>query len=129
MSLAAASLSAMSALPLAVLTGFFEVSLHSYLSLSALLFAVGFLGVLLRKNTLVIYMCLELMLVASTVALVAFSRYNGVLDGNVFVFFFLTVAAPQGPAEEQAPGGPQGARGGALACLAAELERDRRGSQ
>lgn len=80
---------------LAVLSGSFTVSLNAYLYLSAVLFAIGFFGVVLRKNTLVIYMCLELMLVASTVALVAFSRYNGVLDGNVFVFFILTVAAAE----------------------------------
>jgi NADH-quinone oxidoreductase subunit K len=95
-SLAAAPLSAMSSLPLAaLLEGAFAVSLNAYLYLAAVLFAIGFFGVLLRKNTLVIYMCLELMLVASTVALVAFSRYNGVLDGNVFVFFILTVAAAE----------------------------------
>ena len=46
--------------------------LEAYLMLSAALFAVGFLGVLVRRNTLVIYMCLELMLVAATLALVAF---------------------------------------------------------
>ena len=69
--------------------------LETYLALSALLFAIGFFGVLLRKNTLVIYMCLELMLVAATLALVAFSRFNGTLDGNVFVFFILTVAAAE----------------------------------
>jgi NADH-quinone oxidoreductase subunit K len=71
------------------------VGLSHYLVLSAALFAIGFFGVLLRKNTLIIYMCLELMLVASTVALVAFSRYNGTMDGNVFVFFILTVAAAE----------------------------------
>jgi NADH-quinone oxidoreductase subunit K len=71
------------------------IGLDAYLILSALLFAVGFFGVLVRKNTLVIYMCLELMLVASTIALVAFSRFNGTLDGNVFVFFILTVAAAE----------------------------------
>ena len=71
------------------------IGLNDYLVLSVLLFAIGFLGVLLRKNTLVIYMCLELMLVASTLALVAFSRFNGTLDGNVFVFFILTVAAAE----------------------------------
>jgi NADH-quinone oxidoreductase subunit K len=70
-------------------------SLGNYILLSGLLFAVGFFGVLLRKNTLVIYMCLELMLVASTLALVAFSRFNGTLDGDVFVFFILTVAAAE----------------------------------
>jgi NADH-quinone oxidoreductase subunit K len=70
-------------------------TLSNYIVLSAVLFAIGFFGVLLRKNTLVIYMCLELMLVASTVALVAFSRFNGTLDGDVFVFFILTVAAAE----------------------------------
>ena len=75
--------------------GPFEVSLESYLFVSALLFAIGFFGVLLRKNTLVVYMCLEIMLIASTLALVAFSRFNGTLDGNVFVFFILTIAAAE----------------------------------
>jgi NADH-quinone oxidoreductase subunit K len=69
--------------------------LPSYLLVSAVLFVVGFFGVLLRKNTLVIYMCLELMLLASTLALVAFSRFNGTLDGSVFVFFILTIAAAE----------------------------------
>jgi len=69
--------------------------LNDYLILSGLLFALGFFGVLLRKNTLAIFMCLELMLVASTLALVAFSRFNGTLDGDVFVFFILTVAAAE----------------------------------
>jgi NADH-quinone oxidoreductase subunit K len=69
--------------------------LDTYLALSALLFAIGFFGVLLRKNTLVIYMCLELMLLASTLALVAFSKYQGTLDGAVFVFFILTIAAAE----------------------------------
>ena len=70
-------------------------SLNSFLALSALLFVIGFLGVLLRRNTLVIYMCLELMLVAATLALVAFSRFNRTVDGDVFVFFILTVAAAE----------------------------------
>ena len=72
-----------------------EVGLHHYLLVSALLFAVGFFGVLLRRNTLVIYMCLELMLNASTLAAVAFSRFNGTMDGNIFVFFIITVAAAE----------------------------------
>ena len=70
-----------------------HAGLNTYLLLSALLFAIGFFGVLLRKNTLVIFMSLEL--VASTLALVAFSRFNGTLDGNVFVFFILTIAAAE----------------------------------
>ncbi len=71
------------------------IGIDAFVFLSALLFAIGFFGVLLRKNTLVIYMCLELMLVASTLAFVAFSRFNGTMDGNVFVFFILTVAAAE----------------------------------
>ena len=70
-------------------------SLDSYVMLSAALFAIGFLGVLIRRNTLVIYMCLELMLVAATLALVAFSRFNGTEDGDVFVFFIRTGAAAE----------------------------------
>ncbi|MBE36156.1 MAG: NADH-quinone oxidoreductase subunit NuoK [Opitutaceae bacterium] len=71
------------------------IGLNAYILLSVVLFAIGFFGVLVRKNTLVIYICLELMLVAATLALVAFSRYNGTMDGNVFVFFILTVAAAE----------------------------------
>jgi NADH-quinone oxidoreductase subunit K len=71
------------------------IGLNAYILLSAVLFAIGFFGVLLRKNTLVIYMCLELMLLASTLALVAFSRFNNTLDGSVFVFFILTIAAAE----------------------------------
>lgn len=69
--------------------------LNAYILLSALLFVIGFFGVLVRRNTLVVYIGLELMLVASTLALVAFSRFNGTMDGNVFVFFILTVAAAE----------------------------------
>ena len=72
-----------------------HAGLNAYVTLSALLFVIGFFGVLLRKNTLVIFMSLELMLVASTLGLVAFSRFNGTLDGNVFVFFILTIAAAE----------------------------------
>ena len=71
------------------------IGLNTYLLVAALLFALGFLGVLLRKNTLVVFMCLELMLIASTLALAAFSKFNGTLDGNVFVFFILTIAAAE----------------------------------
>jgi NADH-quinone oxidoreductase subunit K len=70
-------------------------TLNSYLLISVMLFAIGLLGVLIRRNTLVVFMCLELMLVASTLALAAFSRFNGTMDGNVFVFFILTVAAAE----------------------------------
>jgi NADH-quinone oxidoreductase subunit K len=71
------------------------IGLNAYILVSLVLFALGFFGVLLRKNTLVVFMSLELMLLASTLALVAFSRFNGTLDGNVFVFFILTIAAAE----------------------------------
>ncbi|WOO39485.1 NADH-quinone oxidoreductase subunit NuoK [Rubellicoccus peritrichatus] len=71
------------------------VGLNAFLIVSGLLFTIGFFGVLLRRNTLVIYMCLELMLNAVNLALVGFSRYNNNLDGSVFVFFIITVAAAE----------------------------------
>jgi len=60
-----------------------------------LLFALGLMGVIVRRNLLVIYMGLELMLNAANLALVAFSRFNNTLDGQVFVFFIITVAAAE----------------------------------
>lgn len=71
------------------------VGLNAFILVAGMLFAIGLLGVLLRKNTLVIYMSLELMLNAVNLALVAFSRYNGTMDGNLFVFFIITVAAAE----------------------------------
>jgi NADH-quinone oxidoreductase subunit K len=64
-----------------------------YLVLSALLFATGATGVLLRRSPLVILLCLELMLNASNLALVAFSRMNGNEDGQVFAIVVMVVAA------------------------------------
>jgi len=71
------------------------VGLNAFLIVAGLLFAVGLLGVTLRQNTLVIYMSLELMLNAVNLAFVAFSLYNGTMDGNLFVFFIITVAAAE----------------------------------
>jgi len=77
------------------------VSLNEYLLVSGLLFAIGFAGVLLRRNIIVIFMCLELMLSAANLSLVAFSRYHltaeGVpnYNGQVLVFFIITVAAAE----------------------------------
>src|SRR5438876_12387421 len=71
------------------------VGLEHYLIVSALLFALGLLGIILRRNLLVIYMSLELMLNAANLALVAFSRFTNNLDGQVFVFFVITVAAAE----------------------------------
>lgn len=71
------------------------IGLNHYIAVAGMLFVIGFVGVLLRQNTLVIYMSLELMLNAATLAAVAFSRFNGTMDGNVFVFFIITVAAAE----------------------------------
>jgi len=72
-----------------------NVGLEHYLVVSALLFCLGLLGVLMRRNLLVIYMSLELMLNAANLAFVAGSRFNGHLDGQVMVFFIVTVAAAE----------------------------------
>ena len=71
------------------------VSLPHYLILSALLFSLGVIGVLTRKNLLVIFMCIELMLNAVNLTFVAFARHLGNIDGQVFVFFVMTVAAAE----------------------------------
>ncbi len=72
-----------------------SVGLEHYLVVSAILFTLGLLGVIMRRNLLVIYMGLELMLNAANLALVAFSRFNNNLDGQVLVFFVITVAAAE----------------------------------
>ena len=72
-----------------------HVGLEHYIVLSFLLFALGLFGVIVRRNVLVIYMSLELMLNAANLALVAFSRFTNNLHGQVFVFFVITVAAAE----------------------------------
>ena len=69
--------------------------LHNYLILSAILFSIGTLGVLVRRNAIVIFMCVEMMLNAVNLSFVAFSRYLGNIDGQIFVFFVMTVAAAE----------------------------------
>ena len=65
------------------------------LVLSLVLFALGALGVFLRRNVITVFMCVELMLNAVNLAFIAFSRARGTLDGQVLVFFGLTVAAAE----------------------------------
>ena len=72
-----------------------EPTLSHYLLVSGALFSIGLLGVIVRRNLLIIYMSLELMLNAANVALVAMSRFNENLDGQVMVFFIITVAAAE----------------------------------
>ncbi|MCS6965020.1 NADH-quinone oxidoreductase subunit NuoK [Thermoflexus sp.] len=71
------------------------VTLTHYLALSALLFGIGAVGFLIRRNALIIFMCVELMLNAAGLAFVAASRYRGLLEGQLTVFFVLTVAAAE----------------------------------
>lgn len=68
---------------------------ESYLLLSGILFSIGTLGVLLRRNTIVIFMCIELMLNAANIGLVAVSSHLGVLNGQVYVVFVMAVAAAE----------------------------------
>jgi NADH-quinone oxidoreductase subunit K len=72
-----------------------NVGLEHYLVVSAMLFCLGVLGVILRRNLLVMYMGLELMLNAANLALVSFSRFNNHLNGQIMVFFIITVAAAE----------------------------------
>jgi NADH-quinone oxidoreductase subunit K len=71
------------------------VPLAAYQALAAVLFSIGVMGVLFRRNILVIFMCVELMLNAANISLVAFGRALGSLDGQVVVFFALAVAAAE----------------------------------
>ncbi len=66
-----------------------------YLVLSAILFTIGATGVLIRRNAIVVFMCVELMLNAVNLTLVTFSRINGSLDGQIMAFFVMTVAAAE----------------------------------
>lgn len=72
-----------------------ELTLNWYLSLSAVLFVIGMLGVLLRRNAIVIFLSIELMLNAVNLSLVAFSQSFGNVDGLVLAFFVMSVAAAE----------------------------------
>jgi NADH-quinone oxidoreductase subunit K len=71
------------------------VPASAYLGLSAVLFALGMAGVLIRRSALIVFMSIELMLNAANLALVTFSRLHGAVDGQVVVFFVLVVAATE----------------------------------
>jgi NADH-quinone oxidoreductase subunit K len=71
------------------------VSLNAYLMLGAVLFSIGAVGVFTQRNALIIYMCIELMLNAVNLTIIAFSRFLNNMDGHVFVFMIMTVAAAE----------------------------------
>jgi NADH-quinone oxidoreductase subunit K len=79
------------------MTALTEITLNHYLVLSGMLFMLGAVGVMIRRNIIVIYMCLELMLNAANLALVSFSRFSAqpILEGHIMVFFIITVAAAE----------------------------------
>ena len=66
-----------------------------YLALSAVIFSIGAFGVLVRKNAIIVFMCIELMLNAVNITLVTVSRHYGSLDGQIYVFFVMAVAAAE----------------------------------
>lgn len=72
-----------------------EVTIGWYVALCAILFTLGALGVLIRRNAIIIFMSIELMLNAANLAFVAFARQLNDLDGQIFVFFVITVAAAE----------------------------------
>lgn len=69
------------------------MDINNYLYLSAILFTIGAVGVVVRRNAIVVFMCIELMLNAANLSLITFSRINGTLDGQVVAFFTMVVAA------------------------------------
>ena len=71
------------------------VPLSNYIALSAILFVIGAAGFIFRRNIITVFMCIELMLNAVNLAFMAFSRYRGNLDGQLFVFFVIVVAAAE----------------------------------
>ena len=71
------------------------ITITHYLVLSAILFTLGVVGVLIRRNAIVIFMCIELMLNAVNLSFVAFAHYLNSMQGQLFVFFTMTVAAAE----------------------------------
>ena len=72
-----------------------QIPLNYYILVSAMLFSIGVMGVMFRRNAIIIFMCVELMLNAVNLLLVAFSAYHGDSSGQVFVFFIMAVAAAE----------------------------------
>jgi len=71
------------------------MSANSFIILSAILFSIGAVGVLVRRNAIVVFMCIEMMLNAANLAFVTFAQTNGNLDGQVIAFFVMVVAAAE----------------------------------
>jgi NADH-quinone oxidoreductase subunit K len=71
------------------------VPVNSYLALAAVLFAIGFAGVLVKRNAIIVFMCIELMLNAANLTFLAFARQTGNMSGHAIAFFVIAVAASE----------------------------------
>jgi NADH-quinone oxidoreductase subunit K len=85
----------MTCLPLATLAAMSAVTLSQYLVVSAVLFVVGLIGFLARRNMIIMFLCTELMFQAAAIAMIGFGRYHMDPSGQVFVIFILTIAAAE----------------------------------
>lgn len=85
----------LSMIPAANIEVFGTISLNHYLITSAILFVVGLIGFLVRRNMIIMFLCTELMFQAAAIAMIAFSRFHLNVSGQVFVIFILTVAAAE----------------------------------
>jgi NADH:ubiquinone oxidoreductase subunit K len=71
------------------------IEIDWFLALSAVLFTIGMIGVLIRRNAIVVFMCVEMMLNAVNLSLISFASYHGDIGGQILVFFVLSVAAAE----------------------------------
>jgi NADH-quinone oxidoreductase subunit K len=71
------------------------IPIYNYLYLASILFAVGAIGVLVRRNAIVVFMCIELMLNAANLVLITFARHHGDSAGHIYVFLVMAVAAAE----------------------------------
>lgn len=85
----------LSTFTLAALEPFGQLSLTHYLITSSVLFVIGLVGFLVRRNMIIMFLCTELMFQAAAIAMIAFGRYHLDVSGQVFVIFILTVAAAE----------------------------------
>lgn len=76
-------------------SAFLQIGLNHYLGVSAIIFSIGMIGVLMRKNVVVILMSIELMLNAVNLSFIAFSNFNANIHGQIMVFFVMTIAAAE----------------------------------
>ncbi len=77
------------------MSGFTQIVLHHYLAIGAILFSLGLIGFLTRRNLIILFLCTELMLQGVIITLLAFATFHGNLQGQAFVIFALVIAAAE----------------------------------